>query len=233
MQLKLVVHLDRTAKVLERLGRVNVPFGVSRALTETAIAVTKEDWRALGHIFKIRSDWIKKGYRVQSASMKNLKAVAGNKDEFLKAQEEGGTKTPQPGHATVAVPHAGSETDLMPRGSGGEKPTYRYLSQWPGAIIKAILKNERADPFVRRKKNIAAQRSLIYLRNARIPSVAIRRPGGPRTGKGQFILLWLLPREVKIRPRYNFGPRAEETVRLVWPVLSKLYIGEAIRTART
>lgn len=204
-------------KVLRGIGR-QTNFGVSQALNEWVEVYKLRAIDDLPKYFKIRSGWVARKFRTEHAKRDKLEAVVGHKEAFMKAQAEGGTKVAGPGPFGQGIPQAGGTTGSipMPRGKGGERPTYRG-GNWPRQLLAAVRMFETKLGKARGKKTPraserafqsaantrAATNRLVFLKNAKVPTIAIRIASGNGTGK--YLPLWFLKNApVKIPKRWRF-----------------------------
>ena len=217
--MKIRINIEPLKKAIRGIER-QTKFGASQALNEWVEVYKLRAIQHLGDYFKIRSGWIAKGFRTGHATRDKLTAYVGHLDKMLKAQAEGGTKPVGKIGLGQGVPQQGTDPNgniPMPRGMSGERPTYRGAN-WPKQLIASVRKFEgmrrksygkkagsksRARAESSMANTRAASNRLVFLRNARIPTVAIRIASG--NGRGKYLPLWfLINAPIKIPKRWKF-----------------------------
>lgn len=238
-----IAPLQKTLRGLER----QTLFGTSQALNELVEVIKLRAIDALPRHFKIRSQWLSKGFRTGHALRDKLTAFVGHKDAFLEAQQLGGVKAPgKGGEQGIPLKGAAPGSIAMPRGSGGERPTYRG-SNWPQQLINAVKQFElkRSKYFGKKKgsksqarallamaNTRAASNRLVFLKNAAVPTVAVRI--GPGNGKGNYLALWYLKKApVRIPKRWRFYEEAESFARSNFQPMMDMYVTKALNNMRT
>ena len=237
-----IAPLQKIVRGLERQTK----FGASQALNELVEVIKGRSIDNLGKYFRLRSGWIAKGFRTGHATRDKLTAWVGHVDEMLKVQAEGGSKAAGKG-GKQSIPQAGQMPSgplpiPMPRGTGGERPTYRTTGNWAGNLIKAInqFESKRTKYFGKKarsksearariamNKTRAASNRLVFLKNAAIPTIAVRIGSG--NGRGKYLPLWFLIRgPVKIPKRWKFYEDGESFARSNMPPLMDWHVTKAI-----
>ncbi len=222
-------------------------FGTSQALNELVEVLKLRAIDALPKYFRIRSQWLGKGFRTGHAVRDKLEAWVGHKDAFLEAQQLGGDKAPgKGGEQGIPQPGASPGSIQMPRGSGGERPTYRG-SNWPKQLINAVKQFEtkrskyfgkkagsksQARALLAMSNTRAASNRLVFLKNAAVPTIAIRiAPGG---GRGKYLALWFLKKApVHIPKRWRFYEDAEAFAKSNFQPMMDMYVTKALNNMRT
>jgi hypothetical protein len=166
---------------------------------------------------------------------------------MLQLQAEGGKKAvgPKAGKFGQGIPQKGADPagDIkMPRGSGGERPTYRGMGNWPGQLMRAVDQfNKRASKAWAKKSGSASQtralagmaksragsNRLVFMEHAKVPTIAIRVAAG--SGKGKFVPLWFLKNApVNIPKRWKFYEDGESFLATNMPPLMERHINKAL-----
>lgn len=233
--------LLKTLRGMDRQGR----YAMSLALTDIVNDIKDDTIDRLPHYFTIRSGWLSKGFRTGHATRDKLVAWVGQKDPFMAAQAQGGTKASK---GQMGIPQEGSAPGMipMPRGTSGERPTYRG-SNWPKQLIRAIDAFEAKLGKARGKekgsksqirmlgtagKMKAATNRLVFLRHAKVPTLAIRIASG--NGPGKYIPLWFLrTTPVKIPKRWGFFQDGEMFARAYLPPVFQYQLDKALKDMRT
>lgn len=232
--------LQKALRGIERQSK----FGTSQALNELVEVIKLRSIDRLPKYFKIRSGYLARGFKTTHAKRDMLIAAVGHKDEFMKAQAEGGKKAPS-GTALFGqgIPQVGTTGNAipMPRGMSGERPTYRGAN-WPKQLINAVKKFEARLAGSRTKKRgtksqIRAQASadktraasnrLVFLKNAVVPTIAIRIGSG--NGRGKYLPLWFLKNSpVNIPKRWMFYEDGESFAKSNLPPLMDWHITKSL-----
>ncbi len=109
---------DRFNRVVRQLPKQS-NYAAAVALTRTAQDAQKEVRRQLPSRFIMRTKWVPKGIRVKMARKSDLESVVWVKDQFMVAQEHGGT-----GESSVPV---------------GARPSPKSVtrqSKWPSRLLE-------------------------------------------------------------------------------------------------
>ncbi len=222
-------------------------FGTSQALNELVEVLKLRAIDALPRYFRIRSGWEARGFKTEHALRDKLVAYVGHKSPYMEQQQLGGNRIP--GKSSEAgIPQQGSSPGSiqMPRGSGGERPTYRG-SNWPKQLINAVKQFEMKQSKFRGKKagsksqarallamanTRAASNRLVFLKNAAVPTIAIRiAPGG---GRGKYLPLWFLKKgPIHIPKRWRFYEDAEAFAKSNFQPMMDMYVTKALNNMRT
>ena len=232
----------KTLRGLDRQGR----YAMSLALTDIVNDIKDDTIGRLPHYFTIRSGWLAKGFRTNHATRDKLVAWVGQKDPFMAAQALGGTKPPEKGQ--MGIPQDGTVPGSipMPRGTSGERPTYRG-SNWPKQLIRAIdaFEAKRTKALGKKKgsksqvrmlgtasRMRASENKLVFLRHASVPTLAIRIASGK--GRGKYAPLWFLrTTPVKIPKRWGFFRDGEMFARAYLPPVFQYQLDKAYKDMRT
>ena len=108
---------DRFNRVIRQLPRQS-NYAAAVALTKTAKDAQEEVRRQLPSRFIMRTSWVQKGIRVKMARRSDLESVVWVKDQFMMAQEYGGT-----GESSVPI---------------GARPSPQSVtrqSKWPAKLL--------------------------------------------------------------------------------------------------
>lgn len=249
--MKIRINIAPMQKALRGIER-QAKFGAAQALNEW-VEVYK--LRAIDHLpryFKVRSGWNAKGFRTGHATRDKLTAWVGhldnmntkNGDNFMKRQAEGGMKPVKSGQrfGEQGIPQEGNVPGSikMPRGTGGERPTYRG-SNWIKQLIAAVRKFETKQTKARGKKTKraserafasaastrAAENKLVFLEHASIQTLAIRVGKGNK--RGVYVPLWFLYKApVKIPKRWMFYEEGESFAKSNLPPMMDWHINKWI-----
>ena len=109
---------DQLNQIVRQLPR-QADYAAAVALTRTAQDAQKEVRRQLPSRFIMRTRWVPKGIRVKMARKSNLESVVWVKDQFMMAQEVGGT-----GESSVPI---------------GARPSPQAVtrkSKWPSKLLE-------------------------------------------------------------------------------------------------
>jgi len=242
--------LQKALRGIERQSK----FGTSQALNELVEVIKLRSIDRLPRYFKVRSGWNARGFRTGHAKRDDLTAWVGhidnmNKpggDQYMKRQAEGGEKQARSGQrfGEQAIPQTGATTGSipMPRGMSGERPTYRGAN-WVKQLIAAVRKFDgmrqksrgkkrgsassiRAEATMARTR--AASNKLVFLKDAAIPTLAIRISSGNK-GKGHYLPLWFLYKApVKIPKRWMFYEDGESFAKSNLPPLMDWHITKSL-----
>ncbi len=109
---------DRFNRVVRQLPK-QANYAAAVALTRTAQDAQKEVRRQLPSRFIMRTKWVPKGIRVKMARKSDLESVVWVKDQFMLAQEHGGT-----GESSVPI---------------GARPSPKSVtrqSKWPSRLLE-------------------------------------------------------------------------------------------------
>lgn len=224
-----------------RFGELQLPFATALTLTRLAQGYREEAKKNLPGKFTIRTGWIAKGFRVKTATKRDLSSAVSQLDPFMALQETGGEKRPT-ARSTVAVP-----VQMDRQGHPGARPDPEDVtrpSKWPGALLQGkrgfIVRLRTGDELVLRR--IRRGRKKVRARDAAghfiASSGARRRKGGPKQLRkmGQqdprVSVMYLLKRRVKIRARWGFREAAAQYASREFPTLFRAAWAEALRTAR-
>jgi hypothetical protein len=233
MEITLVTTINRTAKVLERIGR-NADFAAARALTEAAGFVRTVEREHLGDNMKIRTTWLRTSLVTRSATKDRLVSVVGVRrgQRGLDLAPElilGGEKAPYHNQQGIPKMGAGARGFDMPRGADNERKTLKG-SNWPARLLDmlartASLRKEGKSRNMKRTK--AFKGGLVFLKDAKIPTIAVR------VGPKEYKPLWFLYKDaVTIPKKWPFFERGSQTAQDALPVLTKLYMGQYIQQVR-
>lgn len=194
-----------------------VPYALAQALNGTVLAARQEVLRQLPRKFVIRSNWVARGLRTRFATKRDLAAVIGSKDEFMREQELGGEKTAQGQAMAVPIGPGGASPALRGPGLRGKTLKSRWPSAMPGTF--AIRTHDGQD--------------LILQRTERYKSVGKGRRGGFAIVRDDRVrVLYRLKSKVRIRARWGFRVTVALTVGDVLGKLFALELAAAIRGAR-
>ncbi len=239
-----IAPLQKTLRGIERQSK----FASAQALNELVEVIKLRSIDRLPKYFRIRSGYLARGFRTQHALRDRLVAWVGHLEKFLEAQAVGGTKDPRDSSIGQAVPQKGTAPGSipMPRGTSGERPTYRG-SNWPRQLVKAVELYEKKIAASRGKKagskshtravnsamdTRAASNRLVFLRHARIPTLAIRI--GKGQGRGNYLPLWFLTKApVKIPKRWKFFEDGESFARSNFTPMMDFYLTKSLANMRT
>ena len=86
-----------------------VPFVLSKTLTELAQEANKEVKKHANSAYMIRRPWMMKGFRVQGARSKFLRAMIYHRDSYMHKHERGGYIRAQEGKHNVIPYHRGQK----------------------------------------------------------------------------------------------------------------------------
>ncbi len=202
-----VVKVDARVftKAMEGFGK-QVPYAIARALTSTALDSKTVLQARLPSHFTIRSDWERKGIRIDAAKKTNLTATVGSIHDYMDEQAVGGTKKARGKY--VGIPMEGRG---LPRAT--EKSPTRP-SKWPGAYLakgKAFV----GSPF--------GGDDAVWQRV---------RKGRGKKAKDGLRLLYLMQESVKVPARWPIRQEVEEVVAARWADHTVSAIREALDTAR-
>lgn len=201
--------------VQEALGEFQrqVPFALSYALNETA-------WRARGKVigtltdyFVIRNKWTERGINVEKSTKRHLVAAVGSTRDYMVEQTFGSVRK----HYKTAVPLVGSE---RPR------TTIRTItppSKWPQALA--------------RKPNIFVGIAGLGAKPSEgkgVYGVWMRLPKALRSTKSKkgLKLLYRLPSEVHVPPRWPIDIIVQKVVEQTWEQAVEMAVTKAIGTMR-
>jgi len=229
-------------KMLRGIER-QTKFACARTLSEIALSIFHDSQNRLGLYFNVRAGYLARRFKTHMATRDNLKAWVGHMDEFMAVQATGGDKAVRSGAKFQGIPQRGiTPGDIpMPRGSGGERPTYRGQN-WPRQLIAAVEKFDAKLGKARLKKRgsksearslaaasgtRAGSNRLVWMEHAKVPTIAIRIASGQ--GKGKYLPLWFLKGEtVKIPKRWKFFEDGEHMARTFVPPFFQKYFSESI-----
>lgn len=214
--MRIQLNITEAAKAMAGWQR-QVPYALSQALNGTLLAAREQVLRQLPKRFVIRSNWVARGLRNRFATKRDLTAVIGSKDEFMREQELGGEKTAQ--GQTMAVPIGPGGASPAFRGSGLRGKTLK--SRWPSALpgTFAIHTREGED--------------LILQRTERYKSTSKGRRGGFSIVRNDRVrVLYTLKKRVRVKARWGFRVTVALAVGDVLGKLFALELASAIRGAR-
>jgi hypothetical protein len=205
-QISVFADTERFSKAFLALAEDQIPFATAKALTRIAMLGRDRARDSLSDSFKIRSPRTAKGFdfkRAEKRDWPNPVAEVGHKDEFLIPHIDGGVKRSRSGE-NVAIPTRYTDSR---RGSSGAVP--RSLT--PKTLLS-------------RKKGVF-----------KIPDERIGRKltaEQSATGKVESLTLWLLRREVRIKPRWPFGLLMQEAHAQSYEDVFREELFKAIETAK-
>lgn len=239
MKIKIITD---AIKVTERVLK-QTKFAMARALTESANFAKYDAIQKFPTYFHQRSAWVIKGFRVLAASRDKLRAVVGHyeKTNFMKAHAEGGVRKARSG-SEQAVPNVGASVQgpgggvAMPRGTSGERATYRG-SNWPKQLAAQIDKAKMAakqaaqGPTARNRRSgerklrrsKAGMAGMFMISGKKWEAIVVRvRPG---RGKGSYLPLWFMTKEtLSIKKDWPFYVDAEAAVAASFSPLFKNFV---------
>lgn len=205
--MRISINVPDAARMF-RNWQKQIPYALSQALNGTVLAAQGQLRKDLGKRFIIRSNWVSKGLQTRFATKRDLTAVIGSKDPFMREQELGGDKTAQ------------QQGMAVPIGPGGKSPAFRgaglrgktLKSRWPSALpgTFTIRTDEGQD--------------LVMQRTERYRSASKGRKGGFSIVRNDRVrVLYTLKKRVKIKARW--GMRVSVAL-IVGDVLGKLFAAE-------
>jgi hypothetical protein len=123
LRLDLTGDIHRANTWLSQAARRHIPQAAARALTGVAYDARDAVRADLPGRFTIRRPWVSRGIGVQPARSGALQALVYSRDEFMRLQEEGGSK---------------AGTSAIPLGPMAAKARGQVIpkSQWPGAMAR-------------------------------------------------------------------------------------------------
>lgn len=202
MKIELEANFDEFTEYLRQL-----PFATALALTRTAQDVQAEIRRQLPQRFTLRNSWVEKGIRIERATKSKLEARVYSRDDFMRLQETGGTKTPRAGRS-LAIPEdvRSSPTQVVranrrPEALRGTRGVFR-------ATIHGL------DGLWQRTTTRKGTRTHGFTRE--------------RTLK----LLFVFKGSVPVRPRFGFFDTGQKTAAERWGANFEAAWSQAVRTAR-
>ena len=142
LRLDVTGDVVRASAWLSDLAQRRIPEAAARALTGVAYDARDAVRADLPGRFTIRRPWVSRGIGVVPARSTALQAIVYSRDEFMRLQEEGGSK---------------SGTSAIPLGPMAAKARGQVIpkSQWPGAMARKRTTFWRAGQlFERRGRNI-------------------------------------------------------------------------------
>ncbi len=178
---------ERLSKALRLLAREQIPFATAKALTRIAQGGRDEARASLKTSFKLRSNRAEKGFDFKRAEKRDWPepvAEVGHKDYYLIPHIDGGIKRSRDPGENVAIP-----TRYVDRRRGSSGAIPRELR--PTALLKTMKRRGRARYGVFKIPNDRIGRKLEAEESF--------------TGKVESISLYLLRRQVNIKPRWPFG----------------------------
>jgi len=102
MRLSIQSDIDNAISQMQTIcAPGQLAFAVSRALTQTAKDVQAEVRANMPGRFTLRRNWIVQGIMVKFATKANLEAIVYSRDDFMRAQEYGGTKDPRGNYLAI------------------------------------------------------------------------------------------------------------------------------------
>ena len=201
--LRIDLETSSALNALSDLKRSQIPFATALALTRTAQYAQREIKAGLPERFTIRSPFIERGVRVQSATKVSQEAAVywrgptGSRfAESLARHETGGLK--RPANRYLAIPRG------VKRGAGGKIPK----SQRPASLLK---------------------RKRVYSQEVAGGKAIFRRGA---KGAAPQLLYFLTPRTAKIAPEFHFRDTARDASRKVFKKEFGRAFAKAIATRR-
>jgi len=197
LEISLKAEVEAVEKKLSRLENRQLPFVTAVTLTRLAEESRDANKDEMSRVFNLRSDWMQKGVKINSANKKDFKtgkihSRVFDKDSYMTIHTEGGTRRPEK-HKNISIPSeeyekTGIRTSRGPIKSG-KKP-------------KALIQRIKATKLKRRKKKRGG-----YARN---------KPFAAKTKYGQlFIAVRQTNKPFPLNYLYFFHKGV--TIRKVWP----------------
>lgn len=216
---RVTVNLDPFLRALNALERKNLPFAQAVALNNTAFDAKARLVEVMPDKFDLRSPRTAKGFRVSKANKKQHPPTASvfHLDAWMALHEWGGEKRANSGKS-MGVPAA--ETQKKGRAPSG-KIRERW---WP----RNLGRNEGfADPAAAgrlggRGNKGKGQPKAFLMASKNGDRTIVRRTS--RSSKGRqgsnrwdLLDLYYLKKEVRVRPRWDFGPTVLDVAERVLP----------------
>jgi len=141
---------DDMSRWLSTAAEKQIPFATAQALNQTAFTARQEIQADIRRNMKLRTDFIPNSVVVTKATKSNLSCSVGLLDRagFMSIQEDGGTRTPNSGHAVMSI----ADENVSRTSQGGA-----IKSQRPTALLNNknyFIKNNTI--FQRAGKNLVA-----------------------------------------------------------------------------
>lgn len=228
-----MTEIEKQARAMRNRVDRNLKFAIARGLTQTARIASEELTKQLPQIFESPTPFTKRAIGFAPATRSKQEARVFVRDmqaNYLRRQEEGGTRAPEPG-SPINVP-VGINTN-------------RYGNIARGNIAR---KRQRPDTFVSRGTGKTSHLPPgLYQRSKRtMRRDGTKGPGGPlrKKGKGRKVggkaakgatslkLLVAFERKASYVPRFGFHDRVGEIVKQKLRRKIEASIVDAMRTMR-
>lgn len=190
------------AKAMEAAYKNQIPFATANALTTTVKQAQGVIQREAESVFTLRNKHVPRGIRINPATKRNLTAEVGSVDPFMRLQVVGGVKQGEAKGESRAVPGPGLRPTKAARVTRGKFPK------------KLLAKGGRRPPT---KVTLKSGAQAIVQRVGKAPTPLKR--------------LWLLPKQVRVKPRLDLEGKVEETVQRHWADNMIASLDKALRSA--
>lgn len=196
------LNIKPVIKALNAIEREQLPFVVAKTLTEIAKGAQKAVQKQTDRKFHSRSEWVKKGVRIETAKKKTVQrygfgeAIVKHIDDYMTPQETGGEKKLlSHGKSTkrkaIAIPEK-NIAEQMRGSSGAIQKKFK-----PKTLLNKPASSGRPRKWGRHKK----AKPFIMTSNTNDHVVIAMRKGNERY---PLKYLYVLAHRAKIKPRYDF-----------------------------
>ena len=228
MKITVKTDLFDVAENLQQAAVKQMPFAMARALTKTARDCVEPAKQEMGRVFELRAKWVQKGMRVTRALKKdypNTKAVVWHKDYYMHHQmhgsvEEGRRRTYITKEGKVMATH--EAVPMVGRGKPRtSESTPTRPSRWPGGSRWWQTKKQKLKPRLYHAQLKSGAVGLFKAPTSK--QIARNRKRNAKLAKGErdernvkAKLLWVFPKKIEIKPRWDLFEVVSQTVDDVW-----------------
>lgn len=195
-------------KAFGDFARKQLPFATAVSLTHLARESQERVQVEMTGRFKLHGTRLQQGVRIKPADKRdwpNLRAIVGDKDEFMVRQETGGEKRAQKGASQVAIPVA-----MVAKLKG---PTGRP----PRRLVPKVIMNQ-SGIYERPGDAIVAS-----------PRRAEKLLGNERKAA---LRLWFVRSSVRIKPRFKFRETVVDEAQHRYAAIFERNLTAAVKSAR-
>lgn len=198
MRLSVKTDITEAVKMLDGLGKEQVPFATAYALTQTSKAAQREVEREVPRVFDRPTPYSLRGFYTKPATKRRLSSEVGIKDGTPAAgisRSAGGKPVKALGHHTTGEPRPRKPFEnllqarnLMPRGwyaIPGRDVTLDQYGNVPPGLLNRVLSQLQAHSIVNNDRNeSASSKGRQYRsRTKRLQRYFVVMPGDPRNAR--------------------------------------------------
>jgi hypothetical protein len=229
MRIRITTNAAQLERELTQFAQKELPKAMARTLTALAKEAQKKVREELPSRFRIRNDYVSRGIETvpaeKSDGLHSMKAVIGSRNSFMRLQEEGGDKPRLKGLGLLAAP---LRSRVRPVESEVIRPGLR-----PMKLLQLVQdkKNYRLETLKSnsQKAIVFRPQSKSYLTRAKRNSALALRRRQARLALSQRVrVLWVLPEQVTLKPRWQFFETVQKAVAGQYEKVFGKYFAEAI-----